>query len=129
MRILISNFFWAAFLSLVVGIYFYFRPEIPGFSFLFFGVWAVAFCLDCIITSTKSHLITKHEVNFVFVWLYKVLKSKSYFVQFAIELILITILPVLFLSEFDFVSSSVVAVCLGVSHFVAFYNNVKFDTV
>ena len=93
---------------------------------MFFIFWIFGFFCDVKITIKNSRYIAKHEINAVFAALYAKLGAKSCFVQFFLEASLIIAVPLFFVQSFDISASSVVALVLGTSHFLAFHSNMRF---
>ncbi|MEM3065319.1 MAG: hypothetical protein QW177_08095 [Candidatus Nitrosotenuis sp.] len=110
-----------------LALYFFMQPKIgPEIVVAFFSAWIAGYILDYTITAKNSHLL-RFERNLVFPSLYKRFGVMvTLLIHFAMEALIILMIPVLFIYDFGLAASSVVALAFGVSHVMAYASNCKF---
>lgn len=111
----------------VLALYFFGQPKIgPEIVISFFAVGIAGYILDYSITVKNSHLL-QFEKNLVFPALYKKFGARiSLLVHFAIESLIVLMIPILFTYDFGLGASSVVALVFGMSHVSAYISNRRF---
>ncbi len=109
-----------------LALYFFVQPKIgQEIVISFIAAWIAGYVLDSGITVKNSHLMC-FEKNIVFPTLYKKFGVKtSLLAHFAIESLIVLIIPVLFMYDFGLAASSVVALAFGVSHVSAYISNCR----
>ena len=110
-----------------LALYFFVQPKIgPEIVIVFFAAWIAGYILDYSITVKNSHLL-HFERNLVFSVLYKKFGTMiTLLVHFAIEALIVLMIPLLFTYDFGLAASSVVALAFGVSHASAYASNYRF---
>ena len=110
-----------------LALYFFVQPKLgPEIVIVFFAAWIAGYILDYSITVKNSHLL-RFERNLVFPALYKKFGTViTLLVHFAIESLIVLMIPLLFTYGFGLAASSVVALAFGVSHVSAYVSNSRF---
>ena len=110
-----------------LALYFFVQPKIgPEIVIVFFAAWIAGYILDYSITVKNSHLL-HFERNLVFPLLYKKFGTMiTLLVHFAMESVIVLMIPLLFTYDFGLAASSVVALAFGVSHASAYVTNCRF---
>jgi membrane-bound metal-dependent hydrolase YbcI (DUF457 family) len=110
-----------------LALYFFVQPKIgPEIVVVFFASWVAGYILDYTITAKNSHLL-RFEKNLVFPSLYKKFGAMiALLIHFAMEALIVLLIPVLFTYDFGLAASSVVALAFGISHVMAYASNCKF---
>ncbi|MCE2507138.1 MAG: hypothetical protein J4F36_11885 [Nitrosopumilaceae archaeon] len=110
-----------------LALYFFVQPKLgPEIVIVFFAAWIAGYILDYSITVKNSHLL-RFERNLVFPVLYKKFGTViTLLVHFAIESLIVLMIPLLFTYGFGLAASSVVALAFGVSHVSAYVSNCRF---